>query len=227
MLAALVVIFLGTGIRAQAAISWDGQDFGGADFVPGDGDTLKGAFTGIKTLIISEGITIYGDSERVSLSADEIIIDGALKGSSLSWAIDLVARYDITLKGTLSEWTGIFLAADACYIGSDALIQVNTINDSGVTLTSGGVIESGNNGGVIDIGDSLILDSAGQLTLGSDDGTIGSISLPPGSQIDLGNTLADLQAVPIPSSMCLLILGLALLRIVRQALQPENFGCVF
>ncbi len=231
-LLALPFALFGICSGAQAAVCWEGQDFGGADLVLSDGDTLDGTFTGIGILTISEGITIYGASERVSLSADEIIVNGALLGSSLSWVIDLVAQYGITLNGTLSGWTEIFIAGGTCHIGPEALMQVNTTggsdsedSGSGVTLTSGGGIgHSGYDGGTISIGGSIILNGSGDLTLRSEEGTIGSISFPPGSEIDFNDALdeiAHIQAVPVPSSVCLLIPGLAVISMAARGFQHD------
>ncbi|MCM2356587.1 MAG: hypothetical protein NDI77_00385 [Geobacteraceae bacterium] len=58
----------------------EGQDWGGADLIPADGDVLSGTFTNINRFIVGEGVTVYLGAGDLSVQATSITINGSLVG---------------------------------------------------------------------------------------------------------------------------------------------------
>jgi hypothetical protein len=204
---ATIVAMLAAAEIANASVTWQGGDWGGKDFTPGNGDILTGTFVDIGNFIVDAGDTVYAGSSLISLAADDAVINGTLDGgSALSPSLDISSLTNITLGGTLDQWSSVSLSAGSSIItGTISLLSgssIQTVGSSGSAPSAGTItLSAGGN-----------LYSAGQdVSIGSSPVIIGTnVTLPP------GDGTINLDPVPLPSAMCLLAPGLAFAGLVRR-----------
>ena len=206
-LAGLTAVLAGAG-TAHASFTWQGGNWGGRDFTPGNGDILSGTFTDIGHLVIGTGDTVYAGSGVVSLTARDAVINGSLYGGSvLSPSLFIDSATTITLNGKLDQWTSITLDAG-----------------TSVTLSPGSYISGigGPSGGT----GTVNLPAGGSLSIGS-----GSINLPAGGAMTVnlpvggatisnlpGGGILTLAPVPLPPALFLLGPALAFVGMLRRVI---------
>jgi len=207
--AAFWIAILSFSGSAFAYATWEGGDWGGMDFTPGNGDVLSGTFTNIGRFIINTGDTVYAGSSLLSLSSNDAVISGTLYGgSALSPSLNLNSSNSITMNSTgiIDQWVSIYLAS-----GGTTNIQgtITVLNSGNVSVNSVSVYNG-----------SLSLQS-GNLTLNSG-GTSRELVVSPGNTLlDSGGSI-NLLSVPIPAALPLFGSGLALLWILRRRRGKSN-----
>lgn len=199
VMAAIVGVFLlaasGQGLACSLL---EGRDWGGLDLAPVNGDVLSGSFTNIGRFVIDAGDTVRAGSSVVTFTARDIVIDGVFHGGpELLPTLSLTSTGNITVRGTLDQWSSLsFTAGNIILAGS-----ISILNASGDVT----VLEPPPSGIVLSSG----------VSHPDSKGAGGILQGPDGSWI-VGSGSVSLNAVPLPPSLLFLAPGLAGVLLMRR-----------
>ncbi len=173
-----------------SAYYYSGGDWGGANLLLYDGDTLSGTFSNIGLFQINNAAVVTSITEQLGIYANSMQIDGTLKFDNFVYP-----------QLTLSSKTSITLSSNATINASNGTLNLiaGTVNGS-TTLGSGSIT----------LGDGGITLVGGSITLGN-----GSITLDNGSTT-LGSGGSLSLATPIPAALPLFGSGLIALGLLRR-----------
>lgn len=203
--ALIMVVFSGVG-NADASFTWEGGDWGGRDFSPADGDILSGSFTDIGHFIINAGETVYAGSSTLSFATNDTVINGIfLGGSALAPSLDIKAQTNITLAGSLDQWSAVSLSSQVI-----SLLAGSSVTASNSTTATGGTTGSTPSAGCITLNAGGSIFSTRQNIVPSVD-----LSISKDTPVFSGGSIS-LAPVPLPATFLLFAPGLAVAALARR-----------
>jgi len=207
--AAITLVLAGV-TTAEASITWQGGDWGGNELAPGNGDILSGTFTDVGLFVVGTGDTVYAGSSPVSVSANDVIVNGTLSGgTTLSPSLYLGSSTSLTLAGSLDQWTSVTLSAGTIAVSGD----ISLLPGSSITL----IPSSGTGGGSPPSAGSITLSAGANTYVSAQDIVVGSgsVNISAGNvSISPGSGTIELEPAPLPSAAllfapCLALVGAA------------------
>ncbi len=197
-----------------SAYYYSGGDWGGANLLLYDGDTLSGTFSNIGLFQINNAAVVTSISEQLGIYANIIQIDGTLKFDNFVYPqLTLSSKTSITTSSnaTINANNGtINLIAGT----SGALNNDSLTSDNGSHLKTGVEISTGY--GTLTNGNSLSLISGGNITVGGNSTLVNGGITQVGGSIILGDGGSLSLATPIPAALPLFGSGLIALGLLRR-----------
>jgi hypothetical protein len=187
--------------QARASFTWQGGDWAGRDFAPGNGDVLIGTFTDIGRFTVIAGEAIYAGSSLLSITSQQTEIDGTLYGGAALPTLDIASVTTITISGVLDQWHSVNLTAGSSIVLTGSIGTVSSSGSTGVLapIAGGSLMITGSGG---DAG-SVAVSPAGLL-------------MGPDSVMIVGNPSITLNDAPLPPAILLFVSGLAGLSVLGK-----------